>query len=444
MTTSEETAIVKGVMHLLEEIVSCQDAGATVAAAAMVYVCIDTMAFLSLPAGQTTQEKKDFIKWVDTYLNADPIQKYQYRGIDVYAARCSLLHAFSAETEAHRKDPSIVMFGYADNGPHAFDAAESTRLAVISVAVLIHDLCKAVHSFVGAWRTDPDLRARVAGRLNELYNVFPIKDYTAIRSLTPSKVDPSCIMTNRPLFDPATVPPGVVSPAGVAHVNSLVQQLREKRIDQLEIQEPDTRFRVSNMIRAYNQVYLRRCLQLIEAAHHLVYSGQGIVALMAVRGIYETIAAFLDFKSQLQGLLHEGDLQKIHDFVAAKTFTTRLQNLIDVADTTDVTATSVLTQIDKMNRVYPEARSDYDYLCEHTHPNVLGGFLYFAVHEKPSDIVVFTDKGPAPEDDLHWVLVGGNLVGHFIEALNRIEQALPALSESGRQQRPILRYYSEQ
>jgi hypothetical protein len=112
-------------------------------------------------------------------------------------------------------------------------------------------------------------------------------------------------MTNSPLFDPATVPAVVVSPAGVAHVNSLIQQLREKRIDQLEIPEQDTRFRVSNMIRAYNQVYLRRCLQLIEAAHDLVYSGQGLVALMAVRGIYETIAAFLDFENNLILLCHK-------------------------------------------------------------------------------------------------------------------------------------------
>jgi hypothetical protein len=123
--------------------------------------------------------------------------------------------------------------------------------------------------------------------------------------------------------------------------------------------------------------------------------------------------------------------------VAAKTFTTRLSQLIDVAGTKDVTATSVITQIDKMNRVYPDARSDYDHLCEHTHPNAFGSSLYFAVHEKTSDVFTFTDKGPDSKDDLKWVLVGGNLLGHFIEALNRIEQVLPALSELGRQQRPV-------
>ena len=71
----------------------------------MVYVFIDTMAFLAMPAGQMAQTRKDFIGWVDTYLKADPTERYQYRGLE-----------FSAEADAHRKDPSVCLFGYIDNG----------------------------------------------------------------------------------------------------------------------------------------------------------------------------------------------------------------------------------------------------------------------------------------------------------------------------------------
>jgi hypothetical protein len=176
MQASGEGEILKGIMNLLDEIVRCQKADATAAAVAMVYVCIDTMAFLSMPAAQTTQKKGDFLSWVDDYLKADPSQSYQYRGVDVYTARCSLLHAFSAETEAHRSDPSIRLFAYSDNGPHAFNPAESARLVVISVARLIYDLGCAMERFVEAWKTDLDLRARVAGRLPALYATFPINE----------------------------------------------------------------------------------------------------------------------------------------------------------------------------------------------------------------------------------------------------------------------------
>jgi hypothetical protein len=175
MRAPQGAEILNGVFDLLNEIARCQNADATVAAVAMVYVFIDTMAFLAMPAGQTAQTRKDFISWVDTYLKAESSQRYQYRGLDVYAARCSLLHAFSAEADAHRKDPSVSVFGYLDNGPHAFDPAESPRLAMISVAVLIRDLCKATERFVGDWLSDHTLRARVASRLPALYNTFSLR-----------------------------------------------------------------------------------------------------------------------------------------------------------------------------------------------------------------------------------------------------------------------------
>jgi hypothetical protein len=176
MQVSGEGEIHKGMKNLLDEIIRCQKADATVAAVAMVYVCIDTMAFLSMPATQTTQNKRDFITWVDNYLKADSSQSYQYRGIDVYAARCSLLHTFSAETEAHKKDPSIRLFAYSDNGPHAFNSAESPRLIIISAGRLIYDLGCALERFDGAGQTDLCLRERVAGRLPALYATFSLKE----------------------------------------------------------------------------------------------------------------------------------------------------------------------------------------------------------------------------------------------------------------------------
>src|SRR5262249_44265030 len=149
------------------------------------------------------------------------------------------------------------------------------------------------------------------------------------------------------------------------------------------------------------------------AARHHVYSGSGLVALSAVRCVFETVANFLDFEAQLQERLSKSDLQEIHDFVKARTFATRLQDLIRMAGTPDVQARNILTQIDKMKSIRASARDDYDYLCEHTHPNAFGGFLYFAQHDLGADVVTFSDRGPAPEDDLKWTLVAGHILGYF-------------------------------
>jgi hypothetical protein len=83
-------------VQILREIGRAFDAQATVAALATVYVALDTMAWLACPVGQQSQTRTDFIAWVDKYLTAEPTSDYHYEGIDVYAARCAVLHTYAA------------------------------------------------------------------------------------------------------------------------------------------------------------------------------------------------------------------------------------------------------------------------------------------------------------------------------------------------------------
>ena len=52
--------------------------GATSATVIMVYVGIDVMGHLSMPAAKTSATRQDFIAWVDKYLRAEPDSAYQY------------------------------------------------------------------------------------------------------------------------------------------------------------------------------------------------------------------------------------------------------------------------------------------------------------------------------------------------------------------------------
>lgn len=162
------------IQGLIQEIKMCEATGATMAAIAMAYVCIDTMAFLALPAGQEGQGRGDFITWVDTYLKGVPEQPYQYRGIDVYGARCAILHAFSSEVDFHQQNPDTKIFGYHNGGKHALDTNVSERLVIIGTASFLDDVLRAVWAFSEACKTDPDIRARVDGRLPKVLANFPI------------------------------------------------------------------------------------------------------------------------------------------------------------------------------------------------------------------------------------------------------------------------------
>ena len=161
------------IIGIIAEIKHCEAAGATIAAVTMAYVCIDTMAYLSMPAGQTSQTRSDFIAWVNTYLKGHPDQPYEYDGLDVYAARCSLLHAFSAEADLHRRDQNIRKFGYHDGGQHAFNPEVSPNLVIIGTASFLNDVVIAVESFIKACQQDNELRQLVESRLPAVYPTMP-------------------------------------------------------------------------------------------------------------------------------------------------------------------------------------------------------------------------------------------------------------------------------
>ena len=227
----------------------------------------------------------------------------------------------------------------------------------------------------------------------------------------------------------------MVSPAGVAEVNAVVERLREHLVDRVEFQEPISRFRVSNKARVYNQSHLRRCLQLIEAGHHLVYAGQGLAALVIIRSLYETVANYVAVSKQLVDLIEAtAPLQQIHDFIHSRTFATRSERLIKIARTDEVKTTNILTQVQKMNRLRGKFEEEYEYLCEHTHPNAFGATLYFVEPEHQGDVHVFTSHDP--KEDLKWVLVGAHILTHFADAMDRLEAVLPGLSERGRLEAP--------
>ena len=144
------------------------------AAVCMAYVGIATMSRLSMPVASTKQTRKDFIAWVDAYLKGDVSQPYQYRGIDVYAARCAVLHTYGVDADLHQTDPSILRFGYHDGGRHAFDVAVDPGFIVIGTASFLNDVVHAISDFMNACQADPNLRSLVEARLPSMLQTFSV------------------------------------------------------------------------------------------------------------------------------------------------------------------------------------------------------------------------------------------------------------------------------
>jgi hypothetical protein len=159
------------ILDLYREIAKAQDADALVAALALVFVGIDTMAWLSLPMESNSVKRDDFCSWIDTYLKADADQPYQYVGIDVYAARCAMLHSYGSLSDLHKKTNPPKTFGYLDNGPHR---ADGSPLVLISIAVLIRDFGRALNDFLQSALHDADLKACIDSRIEALVATMPV------------------------------------------------------------------------------------------------------------------------------------------------------------------------------------------------------------------------------------------------------------------------------
>lgn len=63
----------------------------------LIYSGIDIFASLRRPADKDKATRKDYIEWCDTYLI--PQGKLSCTGIDLYAARCGVVHTYTMESD---------------------------------------------------------------------------------------------------------------------------------------------------------------------------------------------------------------------------------------------------------------------------------------------------------------------------------------------------------
>jgi len=63
----------------------------------LLYSLIDAISFLAMDSNKKTNTRTDFMNWVDNYII--PILGYDITSLDLYAARCGILHASIAESK---------------------------------------------------------------------------------------------------------------------------------------------------------------------------------------------------------------------------------------------------------------------------------------------------------------------------------------------------------
>jgi hypothetical protein len=136
---------------------------------------IDSMAYLGMPANQQDVRRDDFIKWADRYIKFSC--KEQLTGLDLYGARCAMLHSYGVVSELGRKG-QCRMVGYMDKSvPEVrYNPDVKKDFVLVSVAALAEAFFRGIDQFLVDLFTDRR-RAEVAEkRLQRFIQNLPRKD----------------------------------------------------------------------------------------------------------------------------------------------------------------------------------------------------------------------------------------------------------------------------
>ncbi len=133
---------------------------------------IDSMAYLNMPGEQEDVTKNDFIKWADQYIKFPC--KEQLTGLDLYGARCAMLHSFGVVSKLSREGKCRIV-GYMDKSiPEVrYNPNVSKKLVMVSVPALAESFFQAIDQFLVDLFANP-AKAKVAEkRLHSFVQKLP-------------------------------------------------------------------------------------------------------------------------------------------------------------------------------------------------------------------------------------------------------------------------------
>ena len=227
-----------------------------------------------------------------------------------------------------------------------------------------------------------------------------------------------------PMFSRAEAPPEFPDEF-LIEVNALIDRLRSRLVQRIDLPEPPTGVRLFNMIRAYLQAHVRRALMFLDGGYAEFLAGRPLMTEMAARAMYESVANLCDFADKLKPLCEAGNLEAIDQLATKSAFVTRISSFLEKYGK-DLQSTSILTQVQKMAKRFPSFVEAYDHLSDVAHPNGLGAIVYFA--DIGDAVVTFGEKPEKTTGAIHSLCTAAVLLGFMEFEMDEVEKRLLALN----------------
>jgi hypothetical protein len=119
---------------------------------------IDAMAFLVMPEQQEDVGRRDFIEWAGQYVRFPG--KHQLTGVDLYGARCAMLHSFGAQSKMSRSgECRVILWMGTSNPPIIFRPDLQTGYVMVSIPALRDALFEGMDRFLINLYKNPNSQA---------------------------------------------------------------------------------------------------------------------------------------------------------------------------------------------------------------------------------------------------------------------------------------------
>jgi hypothetical protein len=133
----------------------------------LIYAGIDSMAWVGMESSKDDVGRKDFVAWCDRYLQLPG--KGAPTGLDLYGARCALLHNYSIFSALSREGACRAI-GYTERmePPVVYRPGVDPTFVMVSLHHLAEAFFSGIDQFLMDVHADPARRAAADRRLGEL------------------------------------------------------------------------------------------------------------------------------------------------------------------------------------------------------------------------------------------------------------------------------------
>ena len=162
--------ILEHMRNLHRAIGDCLERGQHFAALILLYAGIDIIASIEMKKGNN---KNSFIRWADSYLI--PAKSLACTAIELYSARCGILHTMTAESDLSRSGQARAIYyswGSADSSAlnSAIEMSEAKgKVVIVNVEELSDAFMTAVLNWAAEVRQDPARQERIEAKATEWF-----------------------------------------------------------------------------------------------------------------------------------------------------------------------------------------------------------------------------------------------------------------------------------